>query len=208
MFFQPVDLAGGIGMVGPVFPNGELDDLHRVRALGVCYRGVRTEAVALSLALRRPVSGRVVRLVVRCGSCRGGTRRRALGERGTSSDPFGLWPAQCCRPVPSMIRLPASSRGELRSTPGTPPPPSPETTPETITPRPPTGPARSHNGAVRAGGSRQPGSCRLAERRIWCHWPNLRVGPGGMFRAAGLAAAAPAPLVEGEDDALVDAAAF
>ena len=176
----------------------------------MCYRGVRTEAVALSLALRRPVSGRVVGLVVRCGSCRGGTRRRALGERGpvqirsgfgrdhalveqedlgevvaeagsgllvragddsrcADGDSGGLgqlgdgrvdsvaddvvaaglgvsrarrkksarsaaWTvAQCCRPVPSMIRLPASSRGELRSTPGTPPPPSPETTPETIT---------------------------------------------------------------------------
>ena len=32
---------------------------------------------------------------------------------------------QCCCPVPSMIRLPASSRGEPRMMPGIPPPPSP-----------------------------------------------------------------------------------
>src|SRR5258708_25894875 len=36
----------------------------------------------------------------------------------------------------------------------------------------------------------------------------LHVGPGGMSRAAGLAAALSPALLEGEDDALVDGAAF
>src|SRR5947208_16781253 len=44
--------------------------------------------------------------------------------------------------------------------------------------------------------------------RIWCHSSELHGGPGGMSRAAGLAAALPPALLEGEDDALVDVAAF
>src|SRR5216683_736742 len=44
--------------------------------------------------------------------------------------------------------------------------------------------------------------------RIWCHSSELHVSPGGMSRAAGLAAALPPALLEGEDDALVDVAAF
>src|SRR3989442_591724 len=44
--------------------------------------------------------------------------------------------------------------------------------------------------------------------RLWCHESELHVGPGGRSRAAGLAAALPPALLEGEDDALVDGAAF
>src|SRR5260221_14525154 len=44
--------------------------------------------------------------------------------------------------------------------------------------------------------------------RLWCHESELHVGPGGRSRAAGLAAALPPALLEGEDDALVDVAAF
>src|SRR5260221_5412086 len=44
--------------------------------------------------------------------------------------------------------------------------------------------------------------------RLWCHGSELHVGPGGRSRAAGLAAALSPALLEGEDDALVDGAAF
>ena len=60
---------------------------------------------------------------------------------------------------------------------------------------------------LRAGAVSRIQPARLSAR-IWCQWPDLHVGPGDMSRAAGTAAAVPAALLEGEDDALVDGAAF
>ena len=62
-------------------------------------------------------------------------------------------------------------------------------------------------GVARAGAVSRVQLARLSAR-IWCHFPDLPVGPDGMSQTAGLAAAAPPVLGEGEDDALVDLAAF
>jgi hypothetical protein len=49
-----------------------------------CYRGSGGGGFGSSCAPRPPVTGRVVRSVVRCVSCRDGTPRQALSETGTS----------------------------------------------------------------------------------------------------------------------------
>src|SRR6185312_16734089 len=46
-------------------------------------------------------------------------------RRKTSARSAACTVDQCCWPVPSMIRWPASSRGEPRSSPGIAPPPTP-----------------------------------------------------------------------------------
>src|SRR6478672_9521956 len=103
--------------------------------------------------------------------------------------------------VSGSVRLLAARRRPpwSRSLPGT----SPRSSPG-----PPAGLARGGSGPVRARGSRQPGSSRLAERPYLVSPAEPPCGPGSMFRAAGSAAAARMALVEGEDDALVDVAAF
>src|SRR6476646_1609761 len=103
--------------------------------------------------------------------------------------------------VSGSVRLLAARRRPpwSRSLPGT----SPRSSPG-----PPAGLARGGSGPVRARGAVNRAHLAWLSVRTWCHRPNLRVGPGSMFRAAGSAAAARMALVEGEDDALVDVAAF
>ncbi len=61
--------------------------------------------------------------------------------------------------------------------------------------------------SARAGPVSRAELARLSPR-LRCHEPDLRVGPGGMLRAGGLATAVPPVLGQGEDDALVDGTAF